>query len=207
LQVEARATDADVISVSGSHDFLIERGIVPRYHVECDPRPHKADNIATGHRDVKYLLASCIHPVLFDKLDRINADIALWHVASMSHVASLIDELGESPGTLITGGGSVGLRSMSLLYAMGYRRFSIYGMDCSFRDDGGMQHAGKHAGKRQDVVSYPVGDRVFSTSNTLKSYATDFLEMIQRVNDLDIRLNGDGLLQAMVASLSSEEHG
>jgi hypothetical protein len=45
---------------------------------------------------------------------------------------------------------------------------------------------------------------VFSTSNTLRSYATDFIETIQRVNDLDIKLNGNGLLQAMVAGLGSE---
>lgn len=206
LRFEAAEPDADVISVSGAHDFLLSHGIVPIFHVECDPRAHKADNIAKHNPGTRYLLASCIHPVLFDKLGP-DADIALWHVASMSHCASLIDELGENPGTLITGGGSVGLRSISLLYAMGYRRFSIHGMDCSFRDDGGVQHAGKHAGKRQDVVSYPLGGRIFSTSNTLKSYATDFIEMIQRVNDLDVRLNGDGLLQAMVASFSSEEHG
>lgn len=204
LRLEAQAPDADVISVSGSHDFLIERGIIPKFHVECDPRPHKADNIATGHPDVKYLLASCIHPVLFDKLDKINADISLWHVAAMSCAGSLIDERGEDPGTVITGGGSVGLRSISLLYAMGYRRFSIHAMDCSFRDDGKEQHAGKHAGKKQGVVTRQIGDRVFSTSNTLQSYATDFLEMIQRVNDLDIAMHGDGLLQAMVASLGAE---
>jgi hypothetical protein len=144
-----------------------------------------------------------VHSVLFDKLGP-EADIALWHVASMSQAASLVDKLGENPGNVITGGGSVGLRSISLLYAMGYRRFSIHGMDCSFRDEGEMQHAGKHAGKKQGIVSHRCGDRVFSTSNTLRSYATDFIETIQRVNDLDIKLNGNGLLQAMVAGLGVE---
>jgi hypothetical protein len=206
MRLEAAAPDADVISVSGAHDFLLARGIAPRFHVECDPRAHKADNISAYNPGTSYLLASCIHPVLFDKLGP-DADIALWHVASMSHCAALIDELGESPGTLITGGGSVGLRAISLLYAMGYRRFSIHGMDCSFRDSGDTQHAGKHAGKKQGVVAYPVGDRTFSTSNTLKSYATDFIEMIQRVNDLDIRLYGDGLLQAMVSTIGEIDAG
>ena len=207
IRLEAEAADADVISVSGAHDFLLERGIVPKFHVECDPRAYKADNIAQSRPDVKYLLASCVHPALFDKLGP-DADIALWHVGSMSHVASLIDELGENPGTLITGGGSVGLRAFSLLYAMGYRRLSIYGMDCSFRDKGEMQHAGNHAGKRHSIATYRCGERVFVTSKTLQSYACDFLEMIQRVNDLDISLHGDGLLQAMVAGMGSdEEHG
>ena len=198
LRAEAAADDADVISVSGAHDFLIERGIAPRYHVECDPRAHKADNIAAHNPGTRYLLASCVHPVLFDKLGP-DADVALWHTASAQHSVHLIDELKENPGNVITGGGSVGLRSISLLYSAGYRRFSIHGMDCAFSHIG--QHAGKHAGERQDVIAHPYAGRVFATSYILQSYATDFMEMVQRVNDLDVRLHGDGLLQAMVANM------
>ena len=45
LVEEALEGPSNIISVSGAHDFLIGRGITPHYHVECDPRPHKADNI------------------------------------------------------------------------------------------------------------------------------------------------------------------
>src|SRR5437762_9644704 len=31
-----------VLTCSGAHDFLIERGIIPTYHMETDPRQHKA---------------------------------------------------------------------------------------------------------------------------------------------------------------------
>jgi hypothetical protein len=207
LRREAMAQDADVFSVSGAHDFLLERGISPRYHVECDPRAHKADNIAKQHAGTRYLLASCVHPVLFDKLGP-DADVALWHIASLQHSGHLVDELGENPGNLITGGGSVGLRSISLLYSMGYRRFAIHGMDCSFAGAGDQQHAGKHAGNRQDVVPYICGGRLFATSYVLQSYATDFIEMIQRVSDLNIRLHGNGMLQAMVGNMGGDaEHG
>ena len=27
-----------IVTVSGAHDFLIERGIIPDVHIECDPR-------------------------------------------------------------------------------------------------------------------------------------------------------------------------
>ena len=46
-----------IMTVSGAHDFLLARGIVPDYHVECDPRPHKSDNISKPHPDVQYLIA------------------------------------------------------------------------------------------------------------------------------------------------------
>lgn len=197
IKVEAAKPNVDVISVSGAHDFLISHGIVPKYHIECDPRPHKADNIQAGVIGVQYLLASVCAPVLFDKLS--GHDIRLWHVSTAEHALRLIQELGERPRHVISGGGSVGLRSIPLLYAMGYRDLSIFAMDCSFKKDGETvkQWAGKHAGKRQDVCEVLCDETIFYSSPVLLTYATNFFETIQKVDDLNIRLYGDGLLQAM----------
>lgn len=199
LRDQGAAADADVISVSGAHDFLLANGVVPTFHVECDPRAHKADNIAASHSDVKYLIASCVHPVLLDKLQ--GADVALWHVATAEHLTPLVKELREPGKIVITGGGSVGLRAISLLYNMGYREFHIHGMDCSFGDEGREQWAGKHAGKAQEVVKVAVvtGETLYS-SMVLLSYATEFIEMIQRMEKgVDVRLYGEGLLQDLCA--------
>ena len=200
LKEQAAAGDADVISVSGSHDFLLSHGVVPTYHVECDPRAHKADNIDAAHPSVRYLIGSAVHPALLDKLE--GADVALWHIATSEHINKFLQELKEPGNMLVTGGGSVGLRAISLLYNMGYREFHIYGMDCSFADDGNEQWAGKHAGKRQEAVKIAtVAGEIYWTSLVLVSYATEFIEMIQRMSTPapDIRLYGHGLLQSMVA--------
>lgn len=199
LKDEAARGDCVVISVSGAHDFLIANGITPDYHVECDPRPHKADNIERAVAGVQYLIGSSVHPVLIDKLLAGNADVRLWHVSTPEHAARLIEELNEPGNTVISGGGSVGLRSVPLFYAMGFRDFSIYGMDCSFETEAGeiVQWAGKHAGKRQDACEVSCGDRLFISSPILLTYATSFFEMIQRTSDITYRLYGDGLLQSM----------
>src|SRR5688500_17336336 len=44
-----------IMSCSGCHQFLLERGIVPTWHVEVDPRPHKVGLMGKPHKDVKYL--------------------------------------------------------------------------------------------------------------------------------------------------------
>jgi hypothetical protein len=198
LRYQAQAEDADVISVSGSHDFLIYSGIVPKYHVECDPRAHKADNIGTWHSEVQYLIGSACHPAMFDKLE--GGDVALWHIATDEHIAKFLQELKEPGKLIVTGGGSVGLRAISLLYAMGYREYHIYGMDCSFADEGKEQWAGKHAGLSQEVVKIAtVEGEIFHTSLVLIGYATEFVEMIQRMSvGVDIQLYGTGLLQSMI---------
>jgi hypothetical protein len=70
-------------------------------------------------------------------------------------------------------------------------------MDCSFADKGEKQHAGKHAGKLQDACEVLCDQTIFVSSPVLLTYATGFIETIQKVTDLDIRLYGNGLLQAM----------
>lgn len=197
LTDEAWEADADVISVSGAHDFLLDGGVVPDYHVECDPRPHKADNIKGGQRGVQYLLGSCVHPNLIDKLEAF--DVALWHVGAPEHSRRFVEELGEDNRLVIPGGGSVGLRSIPLLYGMGYREFAVYGMDCCFADQGKTHWAGKHAGKRQPVIEIKVEGETYYTSPQLLSYATDFLEMQQKIADAEFTIYGASLLAHMCA--------
>lgn len=195
--IQAAAGEVDVVSVSGSHDFLLENGVVPKYHVECDPRPHKALNVDKSHPDVTYLIASVCHPEYFDKLG--DAAVRLWHVSTSEHVLRLINECGENPKHIISGGGSVGLRAIPLLYAMGYREIHIHAMDCSFKSEGEgiAQWAGKHAGKKQDCCEVLCDGELFISSPVLLTYATGFFESIQKVTDLSIRLYGKGLLQSM----------
>ena len=193
---ELAAAGGDVVSVSGSHDALLKNGIVPRYYIECDPRPHKADNIEKAHAGVIYMLASAVHPRVIDKLVSGGADIRLWHVGAADHTVRLIEEKGEPRGSVIGGGSSVGLRAIPVLYALGYRDLAIFAMDCSFADDG-TQWAGKHAGKKKDEVHVRCGDRIFRTSPVLLAYATQFFETVQKVDGVEYELFGDGLQQEM----------
>jgi hypothetical protein len=188
----------DVFTVSGAHDTLIAAGILPDYHIECDPRPHKTDNLNKPNLGTTYLIASSVHPGYLDKLSQ--HDVRLWHVSTAEHVMRLVDELHESPSTIISGGGSVGLRAIPLLYTMGYRDIEIHGMDSSFKTVDGTVHqwAGPHAGKPQDLCEVQCGTQTFISSPVLLTYATGFFETIQRVSDVTFRLYGDGLLQAMV---------
>jgi uncharacterized Rossmann fold enzyme len=199
LKQEAAEIDSTIISVSGAHDYLLENGIAPHMHIECDPRAHKVENLGNPQQGTIYYIASVCHENMITKLE--NFDLRLWHVYDASHIDRLL-AMGEHPTTCITGGGSVGLRAIPALYALGYRDFSIYGMDCSFEinEDGESvtQWAGKHAGKRQDVVPCDCAGRVFATAPILMTYATQFLEIVQKSGpDIKYRLYGDGLLQNM----------
>lgn len=213
---EARFAEeaADIISMSGSHDFLLRRGIVPDYHVECDPRPHKALNLTAPNMKTKYYIASCCHPDLTEKLK--GYDLSLWHLMNGQDSFRIIEDIeSEKHEALVCGGGSVGLRAIALFYGLGYRQFRIYGMDCSFAScaDGTpltaeeqdvMRWAGMHKGKKKDVVKVRCGERWFLTSHADIAYTRHFVDTAQRSEGAEFSFVGDGLLPEMVRQMKQE---
>lgn len=211
LKYEKQRYGAKICSVSGAHDFLIERGIVPDYHVEVDPREHKAFFTRNPHPDINYWIASCCHPTLIDQL--LPHKLALWHVYNSETDRKIHAPDGIDPGNfLISGGGTVGCRAINLMFMAGFRSFSIYGMDCSF-DSEGDQHAGVHTGKKQNEWLVKAGKRWFKTSGNMVYTAQGFVQNMRAmaaaalVNDetfidgtqdrVELFMAGDGLLQEM----------
>ena len=203
------AGKARIATVSGAHDFLIERGVVPNFHLDCDPREHKARHTEKPHKSVSYLLASCVHPKLIDQIPL--EQIYLWHVADDATM-EVLHEIDPAYPHAVAGGGSIGLRAMVVLYVLGFRRFEIHGMDCSFENDA--QHAAEHFGKPMSVSQVRCGERWFNSSLSMVSYAKYFRTTLNIMQNTSIAQNepalnasgdrvitemaGDGLLQEML---------
>lgn len=207
--------NSKVVSVSGAHDFLIERGIVPDYHIEVDPREHKAVFTKNSHPDVHYLMGSCCHPTTINQLVEAGRQISLFHIYNGPRDLDIINEL-EPDTELLAGGGSVGLRAINLLYALGYRSFSTRGLDSSYDDDIG-QHAGEHSGKRHHEIDVEVGGRWFKSSLIMIAYARYFFAEYKKLSQVsalrgeeplneegeyvNIIIHGDGMLAAMAREI------
>lgn len=184
----------EIFTVSGAHDFLISKGVIPDAHVEVETREHKA-TLITPHREVQYLLASCVHPALFAKLA--GHDVWLWHTLGTTKENAEMRRR-STAGWLGTGGSVVGLRAVSLGHALGYRRpAEIHGMDCSYREEA--QHAGPHP--RPETMMFKLENEfgTWITSGQLLVAAREFLRIVE--TDFSCRLHGDGLLQAMTKHL------
>ena len=192
-----REKGAIVVSTSGAHDFLTAKGIKPDWHVDCDPRAHKAEHVSPVD-GVRYMLASCSHPRFIEKLAPF--DLSLWHMVNTRQDLRILDEI-EPDGWLVLGGGNVGLRAITLGYCMGFRDFSVYGMDCSFADDGA-QHAGSHAGKRQHPIQVRCGTDEFWSSAVWVENARQFSQSCLTLKDAHFHLHGRGLLQSMCREMN-----
>lgn len=182
-----------IMTCSGAHKFLIDKGIVPTWHVDLDPREHKVRMLGTPHEDVEYLIASCCHPTMWDVLEGHN--VKLWHIFNNEDNKDLplVYPRGD---WILTGGNNVGLRCMVVARVMGYRNFHVFGMDCSFPKEGS-HHAGEHLNPNKKLYETPFAGKMFYCEPVMITYARQFFHELNQLPDVRVKLYGDGLLQHM----------
>lgn len=181
-----------IITCSGAHQFLVERGIVPTYHCEVDPRIHKMALMGDPHPDVEYLIASACHPDYLKRLVDGGYNVKLWHIYDGADEGLRLLPHGE---WALTGGCSVGLRAMALARFLGYRRQHIFGMDGSEGKTG--KHAAAHPNQAlvSDVVTYN-GVEYRTTQGFLEAARQTWHEL-DDLKDVTATFYGEGLVQAM----------
>jgi len=187
-----------VLSVSGAHDFLIERGIIPTWHADMDPRPHKAKHLEKPHKDVEYLMATVCHPSAWKRLKGYN--VKLWHVISSKHTYEWVARF-DGNNLLVAGGSAIGLAAVHLGGVLGFRHFEIHGMDGSYKD--GTRHAGEHFGHVHKSKVYEFDGREFRSSKIMMNSLVEFINMAKGFPFFAV-MHGDGLLQSIVEKIDLE---
>lgn len=183
-----------ILTCSGAHRYLIDHGIVPTWHMEGDPRAHKALFVSRPHKRTQYLIASSCHPAVFKALKGYHVQI--WH--SLIDATHLVGQDYYPPGHwVVTGGTNVGMRALVVARLLGYTNLHVFGMDCSAED---AFHTGDHPNEPPKDKYRPVqvGTRRFYTTTLFLSYAKQFFHEVLQLPDVHVKMYGDGLLQALV---------
>lgn len=177
-----------IITCSGAHKFLLERGVVPDFHVESDPRIHKVDMLGEPNGLVSYLVASICHPRYFAKLA--NHKVLLWHLLFQDKAIYPLVPKGE---WILTGGNTVGPRAIKIARLLGYTNLHMFGFDGS----------GKHA----DVHANPPPDskyrechfegQTYLTTENLFNHIELLFQDLNTIPDASFTFHGDGLIQAI----------
>lgn len=184
-----------IFALNGTAAFLNKNGIMPDYQVILDARP---ENVLFISDAKKYLIASQCHPSLLEELPQ----AVLWH----PDIGNIVDCLPDHEGgyVLIGGGTTVGLSSMCLAYAMGYRKLHLYGFDSSHRDTSG--HAYRQPmNDRDPLCKVTLGGKVFTSSLTMARQAERFPQVSNDLIDrgCTITVDGDGLIQAVLQEMQA----
>jgi uncharacterized Rossmann fold enzyme len=184
-----------VMSCSGSHRFLIDRGIVPSWHVEVDPRDHKIGLLGAPHSDVEYLIASTCHPNYVHHLNGFN--VKLWHVFDATEDGIRLLPPGE---WAVTGGCDVGLRAMTLAAFLGFRDLHVFGLDGCARGEVRHAAAHPHTPKHYDTVEYD--GKTYYTTPAMLEAARETTHELQQMPGVHATFYGEGLTQAMVRAFT-----
>lgn len=186
-----------VISCSGSHKFLIERGIIPTWHVEVDPRPHKVQLIGPPQKETTYLIASTCHKDVFDHLE--GHTVLLWHVFDAGDEGRRLLPHGE---WAITGGCDVGLRAITIAGFLGFRNLHIFGMDGCGRDT---SHADAHPNAVKKYLPCEYDGVTYQTTPALLEAARSVEHELSAMPAINATFYGEGLIQHMARNFKRKD--
>ena len=198
--------NATVFAMNGASKWCSENGIKVDYQFILDAKEETqllVDQQANGH-----IFGSQVNP---KTMESVPSPI-VWHCNTGTDIEKHFPQERVDKGgyVLLSGGSAVGNSSMTVVYALGFRDFHVFGFDSCHKD--GESHAYSQPMNRfMPTVEVRWGGKTYTTSVAMKAQAEDFQITSQALKQLgcEFTLYGDGLLQTMyntpVKNLSEQE--
>lgn len=190
-----------IFAVNNSYNHLAGRGIVPDAHVMIDARDKNKEFLPkTGTNPLCYY-ASQVHPEVFELAHKNGNNVVLFHSFFSDGIFEVIGH--DSGDPLIGGGCTVGLHSIALAWALGYRNFHLYGFDSSYTDD--ENHAYRQplndSDRRIEVV---MNEKKYNCAPWMATQVEDFKALAKTLIEKGcvMTVHGSGLLPDVAKLMS-----
>lgn len=198
----------NIIATSAAYDFLLERGVTPEIYVAIDPERHTVDLLQRPQKETLFLMASSLHPEFWNKLA--GHDVFLWHLLDGEDSAFMSWVYANHPegaGSFLAGGSTVGQRAMYVASCLGFRKFDVFGMDCSLSMDGSF-HAGPHTAERQRRMSVEANGRQWLTTPQLYQSCMELQQFLNTVH-VECTFHGTSLMSDIAREIQKRrnDHG
>ena len=194
-----RDSDTDIIACNAAFQFLLERGVTPKYFFCFDSDPLMLEFI-TPVEGVTYLLASRCPPKAFEMLE--GYSVVTVHAGGDLHVERLLQQY-EKMEPMVIGGSAAVTRAMCMAPVLGYKTVHLWGADGSFAD--GDTHIRKSTTDEKEML-IKLNNRVFSMAPWMTRQVTDFQTLAPTLRHLGIKLivHGDGIVPHLARTLGYE---
>jgi uncharacterized Rossmann fold enzyme len=194
---------AKIITVNNALRYLMSKGLKPDAHVMLDAREENLSMVEDAPKDVRYFLASQVHPCVFDALS--GHDVVLWHngMGSGEELREIIDPWfdegpNQRPCVLVPGGGTVGLRAINLAWLSGYKKIHLYGFDSSYSEES--HHAYPQAlNDGEATMQVTIAGKTYTCARWMIRQAMEFQQQFLYLRDRGVKLvaHGKGLIPDM----------
>ena len=189
--------------VKSAHHRLIEHGIIPYGCIVLDPRIDVLKWIDPPHPEITYFVASMVIPAVWEHLMDKRAKVWGYHAlvgADEMSVLKEFDKRADKQSFLVSGGSTAAVRGISLLHAMGFRNFHLYGMDSCYFEQPDLSEMTKMGRPRYFQVE--VAGKKFWTEAQMVAQSQDFQMVLRGQQDLQIQVHGDGLIAHLLSKLA-----
>lgn len=198
-----RAAGMRLVTVNGTYNWCLERGITPSVQIVCDARPFNIRFVQPSVEKCRYLIASQCDPSLAASLPR--DQVVLWHSGDSYEEEQTAAGLEKWKDWFpVLGGGTVVLRAIPLLLLLGFNRLHIYGLDSCLRD--GAHHAySQPENDKALTVTVHAGKKTFTCHPWQVCQAQDFQALVRALgNAMQMEVYGDGLIRHILETAGAD---
>lgn len=191
-------------AVNGSVKYILKHGLMPKAMVILDSGKVVADMIPD--EEIEFLVASQADPSVFKKLEGKKAKV--WHALVDAGEEALIREARKDYVMIGGGCGSVH-RCINLGYALGFRKFHMFGFDCSLYKEKQERHA-YGTETELNLIEITLNNKTYLSEGYLARQAQDFIDMLhyfdeqidaKNIEPIELTLYGNGLAQDIAESM------
>lgn len=193
-----------ILCVKHSLPILVGAGIKPWGCVILDPRPFNEESthgkvrsslVDRAPKSTKFFVASMTDKAMVDFLVDNHYDVWGWH--AWNSAVKLVPELEGTDHFFVQGGTCSAMRSVGLMYTMGFRRFILYGFDSCMDGKPDDVDAQDDKGNPKYFVA-EVNGKKFYTTGELVAQAQDAEQLFDKQGvDVYIEVKPSGIIYEM----------
>jgi hypothetical protein len=190
-----------VIACNSAHDFLISKGIIPKYTLLWDAHPVMAKIIEQPHPDVTYLIASRCHPTVFERFK--DCKVKVWHALGGDDIEQQLNKAGKYE-PMVAGGSSSVTRATHVAGMMGYtKEMHLFGVDSCYSE--GKTHVSGTV-VSQNKIDLRVCGKWFVVAPWMAMQAGDVKILFPLLKGMGIRIvvHGTGLIPYVATFMDVE---
>lgn len=183
-----------LFAVNNVPKFLMEKGIIPDAHILLDSLPSMTEFVHPEISMVRFYSSQC-DPAVHD----LAPNCILWN----PYIEGLWDAFPDLKPPFVGGGTTIGTRAIGLAYQLGYRRFRIFGLDCSMAGDELHAYSQPH---EYNILEVTCGGKSFRAPMQMMAQAEEFMHVAHKLlaEGCELHIYGDGLLRAVADEMFAD---
>ena len=174
---ELHARGIPVMAIARMYPYCVENDLGPDFVVSMDAMEEQEKGFEKIRKGTLHLMCSVTRPSLFKDLPEGSAYI--WDNMDEPKVKNIRRDAGYTVGTVIRGGATVVVSTLSLGMNLGFSDFHVFGADCMFADKA-QSHAkgivGESVTNVEEVVT--IKDVEYKSTAPFVMFATHILNMV-----------------------------